>query len=253
MSKLLARCALFSFVLMSAAAAAEPVKLKLAFPSSDRSTSYLAAVKPFVDAVNAEARGLVEIETYFSGALGKDPAEQPQLVLDGTADIAYVVTGLTRNRFAENAIIEMPGLFASMRESVAVFTRLVAANALQGYDDYTVIGAFVTEPETIHSKTPITSLADLKGKRIRVNNPGEAAALPGRDRGGGRVQRRHPGALPRQQPGGADERMACERQLDGRREDPELSVRGLIHEHGLAEAELRRDRLTARRSHLAAV
>jgi TRAP-type C4-dicarboxylate transport system substrate-binding protein len=64
-----------------------------------------------------------------------------------------------------------------MRESVPVFTRLVAANALQGYDDYTVIGAYVTEPETIHSKIPITSLNDLKGKRIRVNNPGEAAAL----------------------------------------------------------------------------
>ena len=44
-------------------------------------------------------------------------------------------------------------------------------------DSYTVIGAYVTEPETIHSKIPITSLNDLKGKRIRVNNPGEAAAL----------------------------------------------------------------------------
>ena len=129
MLKLLARCAVISVVLISASAA-EPVKLKLAFPSSDRSTSYLAAVRPFVDAVNTEARGLIEIETYFSGVLGKDPAEQPQLVLDGTADIAYVVTGLTRNRFADNAIIEMPGLFTSMRESVPVFTRLVAANAL---------------------------------------------------------------------------------------------------------------------------
>ena len=176
MFKLLARCAVISCVLISASAA-EPVKLKLAFPSSDRSMSYLAAVKPFVDAVNAEARGLIDIEIYFSGVLGKDPAEQPQLVLDGTADIAYVVTGLTHNRFADNAIIEMPGLFASMRESVAVFNRLMADNALQGYDNYTVIGAYVTEPETNHSKIPITSLNDLKDKRIRVNNPGEAAAL----------------------------------------------------------------------------
>lgn len=176
MLKLLARCAVISFVLTSASAA-EPVKLKLAFPSSDRSTSYLAAVKPFVDAVNTEARGQIEIETYFSGALGKDPAEQPQLVLDGTADIAYVVTGLTRNRFADNAIIEMPGLYANMRESVAVFTRLMAANALRGFDAYIVIGAYVTEPETIHSNVPITSLNDLKDKRLRVNNPGEAAAL----------------------------------------------------------------------------
>jgi TRAP-type C4-dicarboxylate transport system substrate-binding protein len=177
MFKLLARCALVSLAMVSLASTAEPVKLKLAFFSSDRTTSYLAAVKPFVDAVNAEGKGLVQIDVFFSGALGKDLAQQPQLVIDGTADIAYVVPGLTRDRFADNAIIEMPGVFGSMRESTRVFTRLVAANALQGYEDYFVIGAYATEPETIHSKTPITSLSDLKGKRFRVNNPGEAAAL----------------------------------------------------------------------------
>jgi TRAP-type C4-dicarboxylate transport system substrate-binding protein len=177
MFKALARCVLFAFAVMPCAAFAEPVTLKLAFISSDRSTSYLAAVKPFVDAVNAEAKGLIEIKVHFSGALGNDLTQQAQLVLDGTADIAYVVTGLTRDRFADNAIMEMPGLFRNMRESTVVFTRLVAAKALRGYDDYFVIGAYVTEPETIHSKTPIASLGDLKGKRMRVNNPGEAAAL----------------------------------------------------------------------------
>jgi TRAP-type C4-dicarboxylate transport system substrate-binding protein len=158
-------------------AAAEPIKLKLSFFSSDRSTSYLAAVKPFVEAVNAEARGLLEIQTYFSGALGKELARQPLMVLDGTADIAYVVPGITPQLFPDNAIIEMPGLFRDRQESSTVFTQLIAANALNDYANYFVIGAFATDPETIHSRTPITSLNDLKGKKIRVNNAGEAAAL----------------------------------------------------------------------------
>jgi TRAP-type C4-dicarboxylate transport system substrate-binding protein len=175
--KFLVRCSVVALTLLPAAASAEPIKLKLAFFSSDRSLSYRAAVKPFVDQVNAAGKGLVEIVPYFSGALGKDSARQAELVLDGTADIAYVVTGLAPSRFSDNAIVEMPGLFKSPRESTTVFTQLVAANALRGYEDYFVIGAYVTEPETIHSRTPISSIADLRGKRFRVNNPGEAGAL----------------------------------------------------------------------------
>src|SRR5262249_47266426 len=58
-------------VLLSAAAAAEQAKLKLSFSTSDRANVYAAAIKPFVEAVNAEAKGLLEIEVFFSGTLGR--------------------------------------------------------------------------------------------------------------------------------------------------------------------------------------
>ena len=61
MFKVLAQCALFSFALLPCAAVGEPITLKLAFFSSDRSTSYLAAVKPFVDAVKRE---IAETDIY---------------------------------------------------------------------------------------------------------------------------------------------------------------------------------------------
>ena len=83
MFRLVVRAVVSLFVLLPHVAAAEPITLKLSFFSSNLSMSYLAAVKPFVDAVNAEAKGLVEIKVYFRGALGKDIAQQPQLVLDG--------------------------------------------------------------------------------------------------------------------------------------------------------------------------
>ena len=59
MFKTLARCALLWLALVPAASAAEPIKLKMAYFSSDRTTTYLAAIKPFVDSVNAEAADLV--------------------------------------------------------------------------------------------------------------------------------------------------------------------------------------------------
>ena len=177
MLRFIVRCLCAAALLLPSAAGAEPITLKLSFFSSDRSMSYIAAAKPFVDAVNAEAKGLVEIKVLFSGTLGKDIARQPQLVLDGAADLAFVVPGYTPDQFPDNAVLELPGLFRDMREATLVYTKLIAANALRGYEDFFVIGAYVTEPETIHSRPPINSLADLKGKRIRVNNPGEGAAL----------------------------------------------------------------------------
>lgn len=177
MLRLVVRAVVFVSLLLPHIAAAEPITLKLSFFSSNLSMSYLAAVKPFVDAVNAEAKGVVEIKVYFSGALGKDIAQQPQLVLDGAFDIAFVVPGYTPDQFPDNTVIELPGLFRDKRDGTLVYTQLIALNALRGYNDFFVIGAYVTDPETIHGKVAINSIDDLKGKRIRVNNQSEIIAF----------------------------------------------------------------------------
>jgi TRAP-type C4-dicarboxylate transport system substrate-binding protein len=177
MFKVFAQCALLALALCPGVVNADPITLKLAFFSSDRSTTYLAAVKPFVDAVNAEGKGLLEIVLYSGGVLGRDIARQPQVVLDGEADIAFIVPGYSPERFSDNSVVELPGLFRNTQEGTEVYSRLIAENALKGYEDFVVIGAYITEPSTIHSRTPINSIGDLKGKRLRVNNPGEAVAL----------------------------------------------------------------------------
>jgi TRAP-type C4-dicarboxylate transport system substrate-binding protein len=177
MFKMLARCLFFSFALFPAAAASsDPVKLKLSFFSSDSAYLYMGGVKPFVDAVNSEAKGLLEIEVFFRGALGK-AAQQPQLVRDGIADIALVVPGYTADQFPDNAVIELPGLFRDQREASLTYTRIIAANALRGYEDFFVITAFTVEPHSIHTRQPIASLDDLKGLKIRANNPTEATTF----------------------------------------------------------------------------
>lgn len=166
-----------ALVLLPAIAAAEPIKLKLAFFSSDRTHLYRSSVKPFVDAVNAEGKGRVEIEVYLSGQLGKDLTKQSQLALDGTADIVYIVQPYERTSFPDAAVIELPGLYRDAREATLVFSQLTAAGMMRGLKDYFVIGAIASEPESIHTRPPVASLADLKGKRIRANNEIEIAIL----------------------------------------------------------------------------
>ena len=105
MLKALIRCAMFSFALLPGMATAEPILLKFSYYSSDREVIYLSAVKPFIDSVNAAANGLIEIDPFTSGSLGKSYAGQAQLVLDGVADFAFANPGLTPERFPDDTVM----------------------------------------------------------------------------------------------------------------------------------------------------
>jgi TRAP-type C4-dicarboxylate transport system substrate-binding protein len=177
MLKALAWCALLSFSMLPGAAVADPIKLKLSYFTSDREVIYLVGVKPFVDSVNAAAKGLIEIDVYPSGSLGKSYAGQAQLVLDGVADFAFVNPALTPEQFPDDGVFELPGLFRDVREASIVYTRLVASGTLRGYQDFFVVGAIAGGPQNIHTRAPIASLKDLQGKKIRASNRTEAAVL----------------------------------------------------------------------------
>src|ERR1700686_4295063 len=177
MSLTLARYATIAFILLPFAALGEPIKLKMAYFSSDQTRSHTMAIKPFVDAVNADEEGGLLIETYPGGALGKDSAQQAQLVRDGLAELSFGLVGPASSQFRDHAVMQLPGLFSDMREAPSVNTRLVASGIMGGYDDFFVIASLATEPEGIHARVPIVSLEDLRGRRIRANNPIEASAL----------------------------------------------------------------------------
>lgn len=177
MSPLSFRSAVAAFSLWPMTALAEPVELKFSFFTSDRSEIYHASIKPLVDGVNGDARGLARIKVYFSGAINGIQSLDPQIVSDGIADLALIVPGRTPSRFPNSAILEMPGLFRNAHEAALTFTHLINNQALAGYEDFIVLAAFVSAAESIHSRKPINSLADLKGLTVRVNNATEADVL----------------------------------------------------------------------------
>jgi len=173
---LIARLVAIAFAILPAIAAAQPITLKLSFFSSDRSHLYLSGAKPFVDAVNLEGKGLVQIETYLSGRLG-GLEQLSQLIRDGTVDIGYVIPPYERAAFPDASVMELPGLYKDAAEATHVFSQLVETGTIRGFSDFYVIGTFASEPESIHARLPVTSLADLKGMTIRTNNEIEMEAL----------------------------------------------------------------------------
>jgi len=170
--------------LLGAAAVAAPIaaradaqKLKLSFFTDETEMTWVTVIKPFVDNVNREAKGIIEIVPYTSGALGRALPDQPQMLLDGVADIAFCIPGVTPGRFPDNGVMELPGLFRSLRESSLVYTGMTSGGKLRGFENYDVIGAIGTPPFSVHSRSKVTTLSDLRGLRIRTTNATEAQTL----------------------------------------------------------------------------
>lgn len=166
-----------ALLLSSVAAHADPVRLKLAMFSVDTEMTWVAVIKPWADEVNKAGKGVIQIDEFPNGALGKALPDQSQIVLNGVADIAFVIPGVTPGRFPENEVMDLPGLFNTYREATLVYTHLMEKKLLPSFNKYEVIGAMGTPPFEIDSRPKITDLADLKGKKIRVTNASQNGTM----------------------------------------------------------------------------
>ena len=159
------------------ALAQQPERFKFAVFTPDKEQTFLTVMRPFAEAVKKDAAGTCEIDLFPNGALGRSPVQQAQMVLDGVADIAWVIASYTPGRFQENEVLELPGTFRDLREGTLVFTRLVKAGKLRGYDDFYPIGLFATAPYSLHARFAINTIADIRGKKIRASGAVESASL----------------------------------------------------------------------------
>jgi TRAP-type transport system periplasmic protein len=151
--------------------------LKWAVFTPDSEVTFRTVMKPFAETVQRESDNAVVFDLFPNGALGRNPGQQPQMVLDGVADVAWVVPSYSPGRFPDTEVLELPGLFKDLRESSLVATRLNQRKVFNDYGDFYVIGMWGTAPYSIHTNFPVSSIADLKGKTIRASSKNESAAL----------------------------------------------------------------------------
>jgi TRAP-type C4-dicarboxylate transport system substrate-binding protein len=151
--------------------------LKWAVFTPDNEVTFRTVMKPFAETVQRESDNAVVFDLFPNGALGRNPGSQPQMVVDGVADVAWVVPSYSPGRCPDTEVLELPGLFKDLRESSLVATRLNQRKAFNDYGDFYVIGMWGTAPYSIHTNFPVASIKDLKGKTIRASSKNESAAL----------------------------------------------------------------------------
>ena len=152
----LAACAVVILTAFSMAAAqASPVTLKFAFFANQKERTWTTTLKPFIDKINEEGKGIVQIKAYPNGALGRNMAQQAQMLLDGVADIAFVLPALTPGRFAENEVMELPGIVRNVKDATLIYTKMLRGGKIKGFEDYYVIAALGGDPFPISTRNPI--------------------------------------------------------------------------------------------------
>ncbi len=150
--------------------------LKWAVFTPDHEVTFRTVMKPYAEAVQRDTSAVM-FDFFPNGALGRNPGQQPQMVIDGVADIAWCIPSYTPGRFPDTEVLELPGMFTNLRESSAVAMHFAQNNVLRDYGDFYVIGLFGTAPYSIHTNFPVNSIADLKGKTIRASSATESATL----------------------------------------------------------------------------
>ncbi|HJO86926.1 MAG TPA: TRAP transporter substrate-binding protein, partial [Rhodospirillales bacterium] len=101
----------------------------------------------------------------------RNPRIQVKMVLDGVADLAWIVPAYTPGRFTDNQVMELPLILRNSKESSVAITRLYNKKLLRGYDDFYVVMLATTGPYAIHTTKPVKKISDLAGMKIRAGGP----------------------------------------------------------------------------------
>jgi TRAP-type C4-dicarboxylate transport system substrate-binding protein len=160
---------------VSHAQATAPTTLRFAtfLPPNGIFTGADGVIGRWGKAVEQDSGGLVKVEILPCGTLGaagRDPSAQLKMVTDGIADMSFVIPTTTPGRFPDDNLFGLPVTESSLEGSLS-FWRLHQAGLMRGYDDksFHIVGLVVNPPNTLHSKQPINTLEDMKGKRMQAS------------------------------------------------------------------------------------
>lgn len=160
-----AALALAAGMLATSVQAQEIVKVGTFVP--EQSVGVAKVIKPWMEAVAAEASDSVTMQAFWGGTLGKDPFKQFELVRNGVADVTWVLPGYTAGQFPEMGVFELPFLFRTAEEASVVGWQMHEMGLLTGFDGVHVVGFFAAEPNALFMKKKIGSLDDLANMKIR--------------------------------------------------------------------------------------
>ena len=98
------------------------------------------------------------------------PPAQFDLIQDGAADLSWIFHGYNPGRFVATKLIELPG-YEGDAEAASVAHWRAHEQFLKDageHDGVRVIALMTHGPGQVHMRDPITSLAEMNGKKIRI-------------------------------------------------------------------------------------
>jgi len=148
---------------------AETLKLKLA-ENQPKGNPITEGMVKFSDLVKEKSKGTVEVEVYSDAQLG-DEASTIEQIEAGTLDFARVNTSALATTVDEVGVFTLPYVFLNNEHKYKVLDGAVGDKVMTSLENYGMVGLKFWEAGSRNFYTtnkPITSVADMKGMKIRV-------------------------------------------------------------------------------------
>jgi TRAP-type C4-dicarboxylate transport system substrate-binding protein len=117
--------------------------------------------------VEKRTKGAVKVQTFPGGTLL--PAKNIfDGVIAGTADIGNFAMSYQPGRFIISEAVDLPLGFSSAKSASLTLLDLIEKYKAKEFADVKVLTLFTCPPANIMTRDPVKTLADLKGKELRV-------------------------------------------------------------------------------------
>jgi TRAP-type C4-dicarboxylate transport system substrate-binding protein len=154
--------------LTTMSASAEPTQLKFAFMPPPQSPYISQAIQPWIDAVQKDAPGAVEVKIFHGPQLATYNNVLDRIT-NGVVEIAYGIFGNLGSQFPKPQVSVLP-FEADDTEtpSVAIWRLYEQGLINDGLEGVKPLAIFVFPYSSLHSAKPIKTLDDMKGTKIAV-------------------------------------------------------------------------------------
>lgn len=157
----------------NAASAASPITLR--FSSFEPPQAFITSkiLAPRAKRVATDSKDTLKIEMYAGGTIGRDPASQTTLVMNGVADIARIVPGYTPGRSDAVTAVELPFILLSAYAGSVANWRMYEDGYWKGggFDEIKPSCVCSAAPALITTTYSASKLADIKGHKFRAAGP----------------------------------------------------------------------------------
>lgn len=157
-------------ILLATPALAAPITLKFNSPAPPPSFLHSKAFRPWIANVEKASKGTLKIQLFVGGTLGNFKVNYDRVV-DGVADIGFILTAFAGGKFKKLDVAELPFQSKNSTEAAYSLWKLYASGiADDEFDKVKPLAIWTFPNAALHTKKKITSLEDVKGLRIATSN-----------------------------------------------------------------------------------
>jgi TRAP-type transport system periplasmic protein len=157
-------------LLIASPVAAEPITLKLNSPAPPWSYVNKEVLTPWAEAVTADSDGTLKVQTFYGGTLGSF-ANTYDRVVDQVVDIGFILTAFAAGKIKQQDVAALPfEAENAILASTALWTIYQKGLTNKELDAVKPLGLWTFPNAAFHSREPIRTLDDFKGKKLIASN-----------------------------------------------------------------------------------